>query len=118
MDNIAPSILRQRLLIEGYYTVEVDESKVGSFLTGLADHLGLRYYGKPVVHTPDGIGKVENEGYDAFLSLADSGISLYVWTTAKFYACVLFTCREFDAQRAVAFVKESFASSRIVSESF
>jgi S-adenosylmethionine decarboxylase len=27
---------------------------------------------------PSGLGKADNEGYDAFLPLIDSGISLYV----------------------------------------
>ncbi len=118
MDNIAPDITRQRLLIEGYYTVDVDESKVVSFMTELAGQLVLRYYGEPIVHTPGGIGKHENQGYDAFLSLVDSGISLYVWTNAKFFACVLFTCKRFDTDEAVSFVREFFQSKRIVSESF
>jgi hypothetical protein len=39
MENIAPEIIRQRLLIEGFYTREMDEAKIKSFLTELADHI-------------------------------------------------------------------------------
>ena len=42
MENIAPDILRQRLLIEAYFTIEVDKEKVEAFLKGLAAHLDLR----------------------------------------------------------------------------
>lgn len=78
MKDLAPKILRQRLLIEGIYSIEVDREFVESFLLGIASHLGLRTYGSPMIHAPGGLGKEENEGFDAFVPLIDSGISLYV----------------------------------------
>jgi hypothetical protein len=93
MENIAPDITRQRLLIEGFYSRDIGEDEVRKYLMEIAAHLNLRYYGDPIVHAPGGSGKEENEGYDAFLPLIDSGISLYVWTKAKFFAVVLFTCK-------------------------
>ena len=101
MKNLAPEIVRQRLLIEGHYSVEVDQSAVERYLLGVAGHLGLRTYGMPIVHAPGGQGKDENEGFDAFVPLIDSGISLYVWTGARFFAAVLFTCKEFEVDAAL-----------------
>ena len=118
MENIAPNIVRQRLLIEGYYTNEVDDAVVKAYLTGLADHLNLRHYGEPIVHAPSGAGKEDNEGYDAFLPLIDSGISLYVWTKAKFFAAVVFTCKAFDNDEAVAFSQRFFTSNKLVHSTF
>jgi hypothetical protein len=40
--KLAPEIVRQRLLIEGYYDAETDGPRIESFLQDLADHLGLR----------------------------------------------------------------------------
>lgn len=111
MRDLAPGIIRQRLLIEGYYTVDVDEDVIRRFLDGLAAHLGLRTYGEATVHAPGGLGREDNEGYDAFVPLIDSGISLYVWTAERFAALVLFTCKAFDADRALAFTREFFAMS-------
>ena len=118
MENLAPGIERQRLLIEGYYTIAIDPQVVTAFLPGLAGHLSLRSYAAPVVHAPGGEGRLANAGYDAFLPLIDSGISLYVWTQARFFALVLFTCRRFDVARAVAYTSEYLGSTRIVHESF
>ena len=108
MPGFAPEILRQRLLVEGYYTRDVDEVTVEEFLHGVAAHLDLRSYGRPVIFAPSGLGREENEGYDAFLPLIDSGISVYVWTGPRFVSTVLFTCKVFDDDRAVAYVKDFF----------
>jgi S-adenosylmethionine decarboxylase len=118
MENIAPDITRQRLLLEGFYTHLIGEDEVKSYLIELASHLNLRSYGTPIVHAPGGKGKEENEGYDAFLPLIDSGISLYVWTQSKFFALVLFSCKKFDAEAAVSFTNKYFGVSKLVSREF
>jgi len=85
MKNIAPDIFRQRLLVEGYWTIDLDEAAVRACLTGLAAHLNLRTYGDPIVFSPaSGMGKQENAGYDAFVPLIDSGIAGYFWSKQRF----------------------------------
>ena len=118
MRDLAPDIVRQRLLIEALYTGAVDEPFVDRFLHGLAEHLDLRTYADATIVAPSGQGREENEGFDAFLPLIDSGISLYVWTASRFLACVLFTCKQFDADRAVTFVQETFRTTDITSLEF
>lgn len=118
MKDLAPDITRQRLLIEGLYTGDVTEEKVKQYLLGIATHLDLRTYGEPIIHAPEGIGKDENEGFDAFLPLIDSGISLYVWSVKKFFAVVLFTCKEFDNDAAIEYTKAFFSAGEIVSRRF
>jgi hypothetical protein len=118
MENLAPDIVRQRLLIEGLYTAEIDRVAVEKFLFGLAAHLGLRTYGSPIVHTPGGAGSDDNEGFDAFIPLIDSGISLYVWSRQRFFATVLFTCKRFDVGAALAFTREYFAASSVAHRPF
>jgi hypothetical protein len=41
----APEITRQRLLVEGYFTTDVDEGRVEGYLHGAAAHVDLRTYG-------------------------------------------------------------------------
>jgi len=118
MRDLAPGIVRQRLLVEAVFTVDVDEQFVDRFLRGLAGHLGLRTYAEAMIVSPGGSGRAENEGFDAFLPLIDSGISLYLWTASRFLACVLFTCKTFDADEAIAFIDETFATSDSTSLAF
>ena len=109
MAGLAPEIVRQRLLIEGYYEAEIDESRIESYLQGLAAHLGLRTYGNPAIFSPGGEGRTQNQGFDAFIPLIDSGISIYVWTEARFVAVVLFTCKAFDDQAAIEYTSRTLS---------
>lgn len=63
------------------------------------------------VHAPGGAGRADNEGFDAFVPLIDSGISLYVWSERRFLAVVVFTCKAFDVDRAVEVTRDFFALS-------
>ena len=107
--RIAPEIYRQRLLIEGYYEKDITRDALSMFLTSIAEHLGLRTYGEPVVYSPEtGMGKSENAGFDAFVPLIDSGISAYVWIQAKFISTLIYTCKGFDEDRAVTYAQDTF----------
>jgi hypothetical protein len=116
--DLAPEIVRQRLLIEGLYSREIARADVERFLVDLAAHLGLRTYGSPIVHAPGGDGKAENQGFDAFIPLIDSGISLYVWSQRRFFAAVLFTCKRFDVGAALDFTRKYFGSAEIEHREF
>ncbi len=109
MKNLAPEIFRQRLLIEAYYSGEVTRESLARYLTGVAAHLGLAAYGEPAIFSPGGRGKTENQGFDAFLPLVDSGISAYVWTAPKFVSVLLYTCKGFDEAAAVDYTRRHFA---------
>lgn len=118
--NLAPNVFRQRLLIEGFYAIDVSRESLEKYLLNVAEHLELRTYGKPIIFAPaSGMGKEENAGYDAFVPLIDSGISAYFWSSAKFFSIVIYTCKGFDEQAAINFTREYFAvSGEIVSASF
>lgn len=107
MKDLAPDLVRQRLLVEGYWTVDLDAGSVRRLLLDLAARLELRAYGEPVVFAPaTGTGREENAGWDAFVPLVDSGISGYFWARRQFFSVLLYSCRLFDAASAVAFIRE------------
>jgi hypothetical protein len=120
LDNIAPDIFRQRLLIEGFFRREIDADVVRDYLLGVAAHLGLRTYGDPVVFSPGtGAGRPENAGFDAFVPLIDSGISGYFWSGQKFLSVLLYTCKGFDQQAALDYTRTYFAiDGRTVTHAF
>lgn len=120
MKNIAPDIFRQRVLIEGFFTIEVNPEVIKNYFFGLAKHLELKTYSEPTIFSPrTGMGKEENAGYDAFIPLIDSGISLYVWSKAKFISIIIYTCKGFDENSAVQYTKEFFKlGSKIENLSF
>lgn len=116
--NLAPQIVRQRLLIEGYYAIDVDEAVIEDYFSTVTKALALRMYGKPTIFSPGGEGKRENQGYDAFVPLIDSGISLYVWSRTRFLSVVLYTCKGFDEAMAVKVTQEFFRMGEVATHSF
>ena len=118
MKNLAPDIVRKRLLIEGFYTIKVDKKVLEEYFQRITGNLGLRMYGEPIIFSPGGIGKEENQGFDAFVPLIDSGISVYIWSNAKFFSGILYTCKDFDEKKAIASTQSFFKIAKVESLSF
>ena len=118
MKHLAPEVFRQRLLIEGFYGIDVTKKTLEDYFRTVTRKLKLRMYGKPIIFSPGGTGKEENQGYDAFVPLIDSGISVYVWSNAKFFSCIIYTCKGFDEEVAIETTKYFFKINEIVSKSF
>lgn len=116
--KFAPDITRQRLLLEGYYKREVDRHAVEDYFKTITEKLALKMYGNPIIYSPEGLGKEENQGFDAFVPLIDSGISLYVWTSSKFFSVVIYTCKAFDQALALKTTKEFFNVNEVYEHSF
>jgi len=118
LTNIAPEIFRKRLLVEGYFKVQVTEDSLRGYFSRLTSELGLRTYGDPIIHRTNGAGKDVNEGFDGFVPLIDSGIYISVWVNPKFLSTIIYTCGEFDAEKAVDLVTEIFQLSDFQSAIF
>jgi len=118
MKDLAPNIMRQRLLIEGFYEIDVDEEVIKKFYKKITKEFGLRTYGPPIIHCADGMGKEINSGYDAFVPLIDSGIYVGAWTSEKFLSMVIYTCKKFDVAKAVEVTKEFWKIKEVEFKSF
>lgn len=118
MDNLAPDIFRQRLLIEGFYTIEVNETVLNDYFASITKSLDLKMYGEPIIFSPSSLGKEDNQGYDAFAPLIDSGISVYIWSRQKFLSAVIYTCKGFDETLAVEATTNFFKTSQMTCKSF
>lgn len=118
LTHIAPEIFRKRLLIEGFFSVEVTAETVREFFSHITSELGLRTYGEPIIHATSGAGKAVNQGFDGFVPLIDSGIYIAVWLNPKFLSTIIYTCGEFDEDKAVDRVKQLFQMERLESAIF
>jgi len=105
LTTIAPEIFRKRLIIEGYFRADMGEALIRSYFAEVTGELGLRL---PIIHRTGGQGKAINEGYDGFVPLVDSGIYIAAWINPRFLSTIIYTCGEFDADRAVRFVRDFF----------
>lgn len=118
MKDLAPNIMRKRLLLEGFYNIDVNEEVIRSFFSELTNNLGLKVYGEAIIFSPSGMGKEENQGYDAFIPLIDSGISLYIWCNSKFLSMIIYTCKNFDEPQAKSFTRQFFGMTEQETLSF
>jgi hypothetical protein len=118
MKNLAPDITRQRLLIEGFYDIAVNENVIKDYFIKITKELGLRTYAEPLIHSPSGDGKDENQGYDAFVPLIDSGIYVGVWANKKFFSTIIYTCKGFDEKNAIRVTKEFWKIKEVAYHSF
>ena len=118
MKNLAPDLMRQRLLIEGFFEIDADSGTIRDYFNVVTEALGLKMYGEPIIFSPSSQGKEENQGYDAFVPLIDSGISVYVWSNSKFLSLIIYTCNSFDETKAIEFTKNFWKIKDVESMSF
>jgi len=118
MKDLAPHILRQRLLIEGIYERPVDVATVYEFFQVLAAGLGVTAAGDPIVNSSLGQGKLENQGIEAFLPLIESGVAIYTWQSSRFISLIIYTCKSYDNDAALAITSDFFKLSKIEYKAF
>ena len=111
LTDIAPEVFRKRLLVEGYFGVEMTAETLREYFAHITAALNLRTYGEPIIHETSGAGKDINQGFDGFVPLIDSGIYISVWVNPRFLSTVIYTCGNFDEDQAVRTVEEFFRLS-------
>jgi S-adenosylmethionine/arginine decarboxylase-like enzyme len=99
MEDLAPHIYRQRLLIEGIYEIDVQIETVHQFFAALLIGLGVSAAGDAIVNSSLGQGELENQGIEAFMPLIESGVALYTWQSSRFISLIIYTCKAFDEER-------------------
>ena len=99
--KLAPHIFRQRVLVEGFYEIPVNEQTVLAYFATMMKKLGVTAGGPPFVNDSHGKGTPINEGWEAFQPLIESGIAVYLWAPDKFFSIIIYTCKEFDPEAAV-----------------
>ena len=59
MKDLAPDILRQKLLIEGFYKLDIDKKTIKDYFNKITNSLKLKMYGEPIIFSPNSEGKEE-----------------------------------------------------------
>ena len=112
MRNIEPRITRQRVIVEAHYSINITPKVLKNFLIELANRLGMKMYiPQPLVFSATGHGDPIHHGYEAFVVWVESGTTVYVWEKLKFLTVDIYTCKTFDALKAVDFVQDFFRTT-------
>lgn len=108
MKNLHPEITRQRLVIEFDVDHNPGTTEIYEFLKNLSKTLNMTPTGEPILEHH------ENYGWCAHMNWIESGVSLYTYYQFNFLTVDIYTCKKFDVNDCINFVKEFFSPLEIV----
>ncbi|HXX91315.1 MAG TPA: S-adenosylmethionine decarboxylase [Acidimicrobiales bacterium] len=113
MPDLAPSITRVRLVIEGTCRAPIDDVGIRSYLRELSDVCGMTLLLEPVTHRSD------RYGWAGWVHWETSGAHFYAWEEPQlFFSVDVYTCKPFDVDRSVAFTGAFFDAVEVVAKVF
>lgn len=113
MKNLAPSIYRQRLVIEGYPLFPITDDHIKDYLSQLSQTIDMIQLIEPVTHRSD------LYGWAGWIHWETSGAHFYAWEQpVLFFSVDIYTCKSFSPADALAFTKQYFNCKEIVSKEF
>ena len=117
MENLEPKIFRQRLIIEGHYSIEAGGETIRKYLAELSVILKMRIFSGPYTWPPDQWDKPEVELHElnGFVAWTESGCHVYAWRFCKFFTSDIYSCKKFNANEVIEFTKNYFKSGDAVS---
>ncbi len=111
--DLAPEIVRQRLVIEGVPARPVDDVQIASYLSALSREVDMVQLLDPVTHRSD------LYGWAGWIHWETSGAHFYAWERPRlFFSVDVYTCKAFDVDTAVSFTREYFHAGTVVAKSF
>lgn len=109
MKDLAPTIHRQRLIIEGYPAKFISDTEIKDYLSKLSKVTEMIELTIPVTHQSD------RYGWAGWIHWETSGSHFYAWDDPLlFFSVDIYTCKPFSVEKTVAFTKEYFDASEIV----
>jgi S-adenosylmethionine decarboxylase len=111
--DLAPQIVRQRLVIEGYPLKAISNDAIKDYLSTLSDFIGMTTLLEPVTHRSD------LYGWAGWIHWETSGAHFYAWEQPLlFFSVDIYTCKRFDVLAALAFTQHRFDASMLSHKSF
>ncbi|WP_138734767.1 S-adenosylmethionine decarboxylase [Modestobacter excelsi] len=111
--DLAPDILRQRLVIEGVPARPIDDELIRSYLSALSRAVDMVQLIEPVTHRSD------LYGWAGWIHWETSGAHFYAWEQPRlFFSVDVYTCKAFDVDTAISFTRDFFSARTIVAKPF
>ena len=100
MEDLAPHIHRQRMVIEGYADFVITDQHIKEYLSQLSEVISMVTLIEPVTH------KSESFGWAGWIHWETSGAHFYAWDKPEpFFSVDIYTCKKFDTKEALQFTK-------------
>lgn len=113
MPDLAPTIHRQRLIIEGLCDDPIGAAAICEYLLLLSDVCDMRVLAEPVTHRSD------RYGWAGWIHWETSGAHFYAWEDPEYFFSVdLYTCKAFDPLAAIDYTAAFFRTARVVAKAY
>jgi S-adenosylmethionine decarboxylase len=107
--NLAPGLVRQRLMIEGTTARIVEPEQMKKYLLKLAEVTKMEVLSGPYAYT------AHDMGYGGWIHWKSSGAHIYSYPTDPPLVTVdIYTCKPFSAREAAEFTRRFFSAMEIV----
>ena len=111
--DLAPEIVRQRLVIEGLPARPIGAGQIRRYLSALSREIDMVQLVEPVTHRSDVYG------WAGWIHWETSGAHFYAWEQPRlFFSVDVYTCKAFHEDVAVAFTRDFFNARLVVARSF
>jgi S-adenosylmethionine decarboxylase len=111
--DLAPSIFRQRLVIEGTCRRPVGGDEIRAYLQRLSEVCGMRALIEPVTH------RSERFGWAGWIHWETSGAHFYAWERPTlFFSVDIYACKQFEPDDVISFTRAFFDPTDLVSFTF
>jgi S-adenosylmethionine/arginine decarboxylase-like enzyme len=111
--DLAPSIVRQRLVVEGTRAERIDAAEIRAYLKALSRVCDMTVLIEPVTHRSDRFG------WAGWVHWETSGAHFYAWDEPSvFFSVDIYTCKAFDAHDAVEFTRAFLGADEVVAKEF
>ena len=111
--DLAPEIVRQRLVIEGIPARPVGDEQIRRYLSALSREVDMVQLREPVTHRSD------RYGWAGWIHWETSGAHFYAWEQPRlFFSVDMYTCKAFDVDTAVSFTRRFLDAGTVVAKSF
>lgn len=109
MKNLAPQIVRQRVIIEATTRKIAEPAEIGRYLVKLSELLGMRPLRQPYTYP------AEDKGFGGWIHWVTSGCHVYSYFADPPLVTVdAYTCKPFDSKKAAEFTAEFFNATELV----
>ncbi len=109
MKNLAPNLIRQRLIIEGTTKKIVEPEQIKDYLLKLAEVTKMEVLSAPEAHS------AHDMGYGGWIHWKSSGAAFYSYpTNPPLFTVDCYTCKPFSAVEAAEFTRKYFSALELV----
>ena len=113
MQDLAPEIYRQRLVVEGLCDKPISDAMIREYLTKLSVAIDMVALMEPTTH------QSPKYGWAGWIHWETSGAHFYAWDTpALFFSVDIYACKPFSAESAVELTREFFGTDVVEFKEF